>query len=35
MSRAFLVFAVVLNLGFAAVVFWWVFRELRRSRRKD
>jgi hypothetical protein len=35
MSTAFLVFAVVLNLGFAAVVFWWVFREFRRGRRKD
>jgi hypothetical protein len=35
MSPAFLIFAVVLNVGFAAVVFWWVFREFRRSRRRD
>jgi hypothetical protein len=35
MSTGFLIFAVVLNVGFAAVVFWWVFREFRRGRRKD
>ena len=32
MSDAFLIFAVVLNSGLAALVFWWVFRELRRNR---
>jgi len=31
MSSAFLIAAVVLNAGFALVVFWWVFRELRRG----
>jgi hypothetical protein len=40
MSEAFLIFAVVLNSGLAVLVFWWVFRELRRNardnqRRKD
>jgi hypothetical protein len=34
MSAAFLVFAVLLNAGFAAVVFWWVYREFRRGRRE-
>lgn len=32
MSEAFLIFAVVLNSGLAVLVFWWVFRELRRNR---
>jgi hypothetical protein len=32
MSNAFLVCAVILNGGLALVVFWWVFRELHRSR---
>jgi heme/copper-type cytochrome/quinol oxidase subunit 2 len=32
MSNAFLIAAVVLNVGFALVVFWWVFRELRRGK---
>lgn len=32
MSDAFLIFAVVLNSGLAVLVFWWVFRELRRNR---
>jgi hypothetical protein len=31
MSNAFLIFAVVLNAGFALAVFWWVFREYRRA----
>lgn len=40
MSETFLIFAIALNTGLAALVFWWVFRELRRnarnnSRRKD
>ena len=41
MSGAFLIFAIVLNAGIGALVFWWVFRELRRNaannqrRRKD
>ena len=35
MSEAFLIFAVVLNVGVAVLVFWWVFRELRRGRRKE
>ena len=40
MSEAFLIFAIVLNSGLAVLVFWWVFRELRRNtrdnqRRKD
>jgi hypothetical protein len=33
MSAAFLAFAVLLNAGFGAVVFWWVYREFRRGRR--
>lgn len=33
MKTAFLVFAIVLNLGFAAVAFWWLARELRPGRR--
>ena len=32
MSNAFLIFAVVLNAGFAVAVFWWVFREYRRAK---
>jgi hypothetical protein len=35
MSEAFLIFAVLLNAGFAVLVFWWVFRELRRNYGKD
>lgn len=35
MSEGFLIFAIVLNSGIAVLVFWWVFRELRRGRRKD
>ena len=35
MKAGFLIFAVLLNVGFAALVFWWGLRELRRSRRKD
>jgi hypothetical protein len=35
MSTAFLVFAVVFNVGFAAAVLWWVWREFRRSGRRD
>ena len=35
MSEAFLIFAVVLNSGLAVLVFWWVFRELRRSARNN
>ena len=35
MSAAFLIFAVVLNAGIAALVFWWVFRELRRNARNN
>ena len=35
MSETFLIFAVVLNAGVGVLVFWWVFRELRRGRRKD
>ena len=32
MSEGFLIFAVALNAGIAVLVFWWVFRELRRNR---
>lgn len=32
MKTAFLIFAVLLNAGFAVVVFWWLAREYRRSR---
>jgi hypothetical protein len=35
MSQGFLIFAVLLNAGFGAVVFWWVYREFRRTRRKE
>jgi hypothetical protein len=35
MSEAFLIFAVVLNSGLAVLVFWWVFRELRRNTETD
>jgi hypothetical protein len=35
MSGAFLIFAIVLNAGVAVLVFWWVFRELRRNSGKD
>jgi hypothetical protein len=31
-SSAFLVFAILLNAGFAIVVFWWLAREYRRTR---
>ncbi len=31
MSKAFLIFAVVLNVGVAVLVFWWVVREFRRG----
>jgi hypothetical protein len=33
MKTAFLVFAIVLNVGFAVVAFWWLARELRRAQR--
>ena len=32
MKAGFLIFAVLLNVGFAALVFWWGLRELRRGR---
>jgi hypothetical protein len=32
MKEAFLIFAVLLNAGFAVVVFWWLLREYRRPR---
>jgi hypothetical protein len=32
MKEAFLIFAVVLNAGFAVLVFWWLAREYRRPR---
>lgn len=32
MKAGFLIFAVLLNAGFAALVFWWVLREYQRSR---
>ncbi len=35
MSKAFLIFAVVLNVGVAVLVFWWAFRELRRNARNN
>ncbi len=35
MSQGFLIFAVLLNAGFGAAVFWWVYREFRRGKRKD
>jgi hypothetical protein len=35
MKAGFLIFAVLLNAGFAALVLWWIYREFRRSRRKD
>jgi phenylacetate-CoA ligase len=35
MSEAFLIFAIVLNSGIAVLVFWWVFRELRRNTRNN
>ena len=35
MNSAFLVFAVLLNGAFALLVFWWVFRELRRGREDE
>ena len=35
MSKTFLIFAVVLNVGVAVLVFWWVFRELRRNARNN
>jgi hypothetical protein len=35
MSGAFLIFAIVLNVGVAVLVFWWVFRELRRNYGSD
>jgi hypothetical protein len=31
-KESFLIFAVLLNVGFAALVFWWGLRELRRGR---
>jgi hypothetical protein len=33
MRTAFVLFAIALNAGFAAVAFWWLVRELRRARR--
>lgn len=33
MKTAFLVFAIVLNVGFAALAFRWLARELRRGHR--
>jgi len=35
MSETFLIFAIVLNSGLAVLVFWWVFRELRRNTRNN
>ena len=35
MSKAFLIFAVVLNVGVAVLVFWWVVREFRRNARNN
>ncbi len=35
MSHGFLIFAVLLNAGLGVVVFWWVFRELRRNKRRE
>jgi hypothetical protein len=32
MKEAFLIFAVLLNAGFAVVVFWWLLRQYRRPR---
>jgi hypothetical protein len=31
-KAGFLIFAVLLNVGFAGLVFWWLLREYRRSR---
>jgi cbb3-type cytochrome oxidase subunit 3 len=35
MKSGFLIFAVLLNAGFAALVFWWAYREHKRGRRKE
>lgn len=35
MKTGFLILAVLLNAGFAALVFWWGYREYRRGRRKE